>query len=1091
MKLNLDPGFDGDLDRAVGAIERGWITIEEVERAIESVDRSPGTRLLNHLPLTPQQLQELETPRPAPLPPEVAAFSQDPARRVDHYILVEHLGTGGMGVVHKAWDLKLSRWVALKFLKTVGDEGGKAYFEREARLAAGLSHPNIAAIYEVGLRDEGPFIAMQYVPGQRLENFPRKNLKRLVSLIRDAARAVAFANNRGVIHRDLKPSNLMVTPEGHLYVMDFGVARPVEGPGRASISGSSGSVVGTPEYMAPEQARGEEVDARSDVYSLGATLYEVLTGRAPFRGSNVYEVLRRVEEEEPRRLRKVNPRIPPDLETIVLKCLEKDPARRYETAEALADDLQRYLEGEPIQARPTSPIYRLGKKLAKRKPLVAVAAAALVAVVGLSLFLVPRWRGADLAAEAERTKTETRRRAQTHIDLARLGIQRMEQFLSEDKDRNADLEREGRRAQEELEKALAICPDHEEAWFELGQLEGLLGHGRRALDPFSKAIEASPGMAKAYLERAMLNLEVYEEHRHRSGGKVKPETEASSKLLAIVKADLAKVREWSKDLPHLKHAEAMLLFADGEWGEAAERWREYLDHSPGDARAWEWRGHALIHANRAEDAVAALDRAVHFRPRTCNAHQLLGLARLNLKDFHRAITACDKAIELKPTTVVAYVNRGTARLVLKDYEGAIQDCTKAIELDPQVATAYLHRGVARRNLKDYEGAIQDFTKATELDPKHTGAYSNRGLAREALRDFRGAIEDFTKAIELDPQIAEAYLHRGVARRNLKDYEGAIEDFTKAIELDSKNAYAYHSRALAREALRDFRGAITDYDAAIQLDPQNSAAYYGRGIARYELKDFRGAITDYDTAIQLDPQFVWAYSNRGNARANLKDYEGAIRDCTKAIELDPQYTKAYFNRGLARHCFKDYEGAIRDCTKAIELDPQYTKAYYNRGNARGKLKDFEGALRDFAKVIELDPKDAMAYSNLGLTRAYLKDHEAAIRDCTKAIELDSKNANTYRNRALAWEALKDYEAAIRDFAKVIDLLPQGDEWRADAAYWIACLYARRRDSSQALDWLEKAVEMGWKDVAHLEKDPDLESLRGEKRYRQLVEKMKEK
>src|SRR5262245_39922968 len=216
MGLNLDPGFDGDFSLAERAIRLGWIGAEDLERAILASEQTPGSRLLGHLPLTPEQLQQLATSRPAAVPPELARLAEDPSRRVGHFVLVEGLYSGGMSRVFKAWDLNLSRWVAMKFPRGAGLERPDAYFEREPGLAAGLSQPNIAAIYEVGRHEGASYIAMQFIPGRTLQDHPRAKIKADVGLIRDAARAVAFANSRGVIHRDLKPSNLMVTPEGHV-----------------------------------------------------------------------------------------------------------------------------------------------------------------------------------------------------------------------------------------------------------------------------------------------------------------------------------------------------------------------------------------------------------------------------------------------------------------------------------------------------------------------------------------------------------------------------------------------------------------------------------------------------------------------------------------------------------------------------------------------------------------------------------------------------------------------------------------------------------------------------------------------------------
>jgi tetratricopeptide (TPR) repeat protein len=323
------------------------------------------------------------TPRPSSSPSIPDEVSAAPGTsRFGKFVRTRRLGAGGMGEVWKAWDTVLGRWVALKFLKG-GDDDEIARFQREAQTAGRLHHPNIAAIYEIA-EDQGRlYIAMQFVDGQNLHDFPRTDRQLLVRIIVDAARALQYAHGEGVIHRDLKPENLMVAARGQerqLFLMDFGLARAAEGASKLS---ATGFLVGTPMYMAPEQARGEAVDVRSDVYSLGLTLYELLTDRKPFASESVYETLRRVQELDPTAPRQIDRKIAEDLETVVLKAIAKDPGSRYESAQAFGDDLQAYLSGEPIRGKRES-VARMLTRRVRRHPLVFAAAAILVVGVALS-----------------------------------------------------------------------------------------------------------------------------------------------------------------------------------------------------------------------------------------------------------------------------------------------------------------------------------------------------------------------------------------------------------------------------------------------------------------------------------------------------------------------------------------------------------------------------------------------------------------------------------------------------------------------------------------------------------------------------------
>jgi hypothetical protein len=304
--------------------------------------------------------------------------------QVAGYELLGELGRGGMGVVYKAWQTGLRRVVALKMILAGPYAGSdeRARFAREAEAAARLQHPNIVPIYEVGESQGRPYLALEYVDGgslaQRLQGSPLP-AREAAGLVEALARAVHHAHGRGIVHRDLKPANVLMAADGTPRVGDFGLARILAGGDGAQTQ--SGDVMGTPSYMAPEQAagRGKEAGPAADVYALGAILYECLTGRPPFKGESALETLRQVIADDPVPLTRLQPKVPRDLDTICLKCLQKEPQQRYASAAALADDLRRFQGGEPVAARPAGRGERAWK-WARRRP----AAAALLAVSALA-----------------------------------------------------------------------------------------------------------------------------------------------------------------------------------------------------------------------------------------------------------------------------------------------------------------------------------------------------------------------------------------------------------------------------------------------------------------------------------------------------------------------------------------------------------------------------------------------------------------------------------------------------------------------------------------------------------------------------------
>jgi tetratricopeptide (TPR) repeat protein len=316
-------------------------------------------------------------------PRSLLPLSSFPVADWDRYAFVRSLGQGGMGTVYEARDLRLGRAVALKFIRG-GDPRLAVRLLREARAQARVRHDNICEVYEVGEVLGRPYIAMQLVEGGPLsEAAPRMSLLEKVVVLRDVSRALHEAHTLGVLHRDVKPGNILVevTDEGRYrpVVMDFGIAR--EEDGEKGLT-ETGMLLGTPAYMSPEQARGSRnIDRRADVYSLGATLYELLTGEPPFTGETPVKIVLAVLHDEPVPLRARLPSVPADLDTIVGKCLSKEAERRYDSAKALADDLDRYLRGEPILGRREGLLQRARRLAKKHRALVLTATLALAAVL--------------------------------------------------------------------------------------------------------------------------------------------------------------------------------------------------------------------------------------------------------------------------------------------------------------------------------------------------------------------------------------------------------------------------------------------------------------------------------------------------------------------------------------------------------------------------------------------------------------------------------------------------------------------------------------------------------------------------------------
>ncbi len=363
--------------------------------------------------MSPLRGSEPTTPFPAS-PTALGVGAEGYAgHRFGDYELIAEIARGGMGVVFKARSVRVDRTVALKMILAghLATSADVQRFRAEAQSVAQLDHPNIVPLYEVGDYEGQQYFAMKLIDGGSLADDVSRFVavpKAAAELLRTVARAVHYAHQRGILHRDLKPANILIDRSGQPHVTDFGLAKRLAGEGGFP---SSSAIVGTPSYMAPEYASGCKVLSTAiDVYSLGAILYELLTGRSPFRADTPFDTLLQVVQKEPERPSTINGRVDRDLETICLKCLAKEPERRYGSAEALADDLERWLAGEPIRARRTGTIERFVKWARRRKSaaaLVAISALAVVAVVvtiGVkNIEVTQRTKETELALEKYKT----------------------------------------------------------------------------------------------------------------------------------------------------------------------------------------------------------------------------------------------------------------------------------------------------------------------------------------------------------------------------------------------------------------------------------------------------------------------------------------------------------------------------------------------------------------------------------------------------------------------------------------------------------------------------------------------------------------
>ena len=609
---------------------------------------------------------------------------------IGRYMLLEELGRGGAGVVYRALDTLLNREIALKRLR-FGDFDLESRFLREAELLALLSHPGIMPIFDFGREGDSYFYTMPLASGLSLDRWVserKPDAREAARLVRQAAEALAHAHERGVLHRDVKPANILVSEKGDTLLADFGLGR-VEAAAESNEPRmtESGKLMGTPGYMAPEFISGDlkSVDARCDVYALGATLYEAITGRPPFTGKSSMEIMTRVLAEEPAPPRRLVPNTPGDLEVVCLKALERIPARRYATAREFADDLGRFIEGEPIKARRATLGFRVRRFVGRRRAIVTVAAIGVLVAAGIAGYA--QWRAGEGVAKS--------RRIRDILDKADRHAGAINDLLRTESESDPKVEEQAKLAFEEIDRALAIDPDNADAHFQKGRVNSLLFKKDEARRCYDVAIAKGP-VARAYLERALLDCQDLVLLRHAGTG---ASSGGIQRLKAGVRRDLQDFKDRMSNPAEIGFANALLEFSklDDKGFEAAALGLDAYTKHTLDWRAFYWKGLAEMETKRWPEARDSLKTALKFREGARASVPILdrlGVACVFLNELKEAEEKFRRAVTLSPDYWGSNLNLASLNLDRENFEEAIVWSEKCIKLDASSAHAHGIRGEA-------------------------------------------------------------------------------------------------------------------------------------------------------------------------------------------------------------------------------------------------------------------------------------------------------------------------------------------------------------------------------------------------------------
>jgi tetratricopeptide (TPR) repeat protein len=956
-----------------------------------------------------------------------------------------------------------------------------ARFEAERQALALMDHVNIARVFDGGTTESGrPYFVMELVKGVSITQYcddnhltPRQRLELFVPV----CQAIQHAHQKGIIHRDIKPSNVMVT----LYdgkpvpkVIDFGVAKATEQKlTDRTLFTQYGGVVGTLEYMSPEQAEMSAlgVDTRSDVYSLGVLLYELLTGSTPLdpkrmKQAAFAEILRRIKEEDPPRpstrlsdsgealasisaQRQMEPArltrlVRGELDWIVMKCLEKDRGRRYETASAFAADVQRYLADEPVQACPPSARYRLGKFARRNKRALATAAVLTVAVLGAAGAL--GWAMRDREANAqqvarERAEREVAIQAEVTAALndaerwqqgenwpeALSAVKRAEGFLagagSDELQERVRLIRKDLEVVIRLEEIRLLATDWEGDRFhyeasDRAYAQAFADYGvdilRLSTEEAGARLRARPGVVVplvaalddwAYVRRAIERVgsagiamtavaQAIDPDPWRRQVRVARHQKDSKSLAA-----LATSPELSRQPPASLQYLAMAAKLRGRADLRMDVLRQAQQRYPGDF----WINFDLAMSlseqrpQRPGEAIAFLRAALAVRPRSIAVLNNLGLALHDDGKPAEAVQCFREAIAINPRFARAYANlaRSLAK-VNKTSEAialdeAIADYRSAIRMEPDSANAHNGLGVLLEQQQKLEEAITEYRTAIRFDPKNAIFYCNLGRVLRAQGKPGEAVAACRKAVELESTFSKAHNGLGLALYDQGKLDEAIDSFQKAIKTNPRDTAPLNNLGNSLKQQRKLPEAIAAFRDAIRLDPSDATLYRNLGaVLRVQGKPGE-AVAFLRKAVELDQGSLAALYDLSIALTDSSLPNEGLSYARKAIQLDKGSAFAHSALAHALAKLARYDDAIAAYREVIKLDPKNGSPHNGLGNIFRAQKKLDDAVAAYRKATELEPKSAPFRNNLGLALDAQEKLDEALACCRKAIELDPKFA----------------------------------------------------------------------------------------------------